>query len=298
MCIAQQLPRRIARRRAAQDEFGIVSEGDDGMQDPTDLAGITVVLPSLRERLARAIGDNTPHVCHRAESECKHHKSCLLHKYQAIPSCGRAKSRCMQLPVGDQAIMPFCQSCLDAGRDIRGCQPEAVQCTNTKEICYKIRQRVRLNECAAAYPKIGLHWSVPALRDAVKSVNTTDECAGAILAEISAFEDVTAATMLTWTKNERKERAEVQRKMELQRMAHNKAAAKMHTVAIASSNNPRPEKVVVGVQNSAGKTQFVAKTALSKAKQIEAQEMSRAEGGEGVPERMSYPVLDFSLDVE
>lgn len=30
----------------------------------------------------------------------------------------RAKSRCMQLPVGDQAIMPFCQSCLDAGRDI------------------------------------------------------------------------------------------------------------------------------------------------------------------------------------
>jgi hypothetical protein len=36
--------------------------------------------------------------------------------------------------LGEQMIMPYCNSCLTAGRDIKACQFEAVQCQKSREV--------------------------------------------------------------------------------------------------------------------------------------------------------------------
>eukprot|EP00238_Polyblepharides_amylifera_P005572 CAMPEP_0196583806 /NCGR_PEP_ID=MMETSP1081-20130531/44751_1 /TAXON_ID=36882 /ORGANISM="Pyramimonas amylifera, Strain CCMP720" /LENGTH=258 /DNA_ID=CAMNT_0041904805 /DNA_START=269 /DNA_END=1045 /DNA_ORIENTATION=+ len=237
-------------------------------QDPTDLAGIQVVIPHYRAP--------EPQVCKRADNECRRQKVCLFHKYQNIPSCKRAKTRCSEIPAGEQALMPFCESCLEAGRDIKGCQAEAIQCSNTRDICFKVRQKVRVNSCLLS-PKPPPHWSVSFLRDLVAAQNTTDDCATAVLAEIAAYEAANAAALQTWTKTERKQRYEAQHKMDLARAAMYKVRGLQQP--------PNVNKVIVGVKTGG----FAEKSVFPSSKHDD--KISDVISSK----KNAYPVLDASV---
>eukprot|EP00240_Pyramimonas_obovata_P006839 CAMPEP_0118955432 /NCGR_PEP_ID=MMETSP1169-20130426/59955_1 /TAXON_ID=36882 /ORGANISM="Pyramimonas obovata, Strain CCMP722" /LENGTH=170 /DNA_ID=CAMNT_0006903277 /DNA_START=186 /DNA_END=694 /DNA_ORIENTATION=+ len=166
--------------------------------DPIDLADLNLKVPQYEAPI--------PHVCNRAVAECKHLNTCLNKKYQSIPSCKRAKLRCSENPIAEQVLWPFCQSCLDAGRDIRMCSFESIQCANSQEACFKVRQKLRGPACESS-PKPRGPWSVAALRDVITDQDCTDECSAALMAEITAYEEMTKAQLRTWTKAERRERA-------------------------------------------------------------------------------------------
>jgi hypothetical protein len=64
----------------------------------------------------------------------------------------------------------------------------------------------------------------------------TDDCAGAMIGEVGAYQENTQIVLRTWTKLQRKERAEAERKLQLQRQAQ-ASPRRPHTPDVVNSTD-------------------------------------------------------------
>ncbi|KAK3240195.1 hypothetical protein CYMTET_49956 [Cymbomonas tetramitiformis] len=271
--IVGRLPRKLAERSQAQEDTRFERSASAPSNDiADDIDDAPIQIPKFN--------GGVPSVCHRSEYECKKKITCYNKKWQSIPSCKRASKRCSDMPVADQKQTPYCETCLDAGRDMSMCLLESAACAKIKENCFKVRQKQRSLVCESL--KIQ-KWSVAYLKEISQSQQVSSDCATAIWAELNSFDEFQSASQLAWNKEERRAKAEADAKAKASRQAAVLAQTKARAVALLK------EKAA----SSTG-------TPLSTKKLLNPkmlQKLTSALAAEVEPEVISYPSLEFG-DIE